>query len=135
MLSPGQKALCQFSISAPGRYESEWVADLDGMESLAVQMNFTGGAGGVSVKAYLQTSFDQEQSAIDIACFTFATVAARKVRNLTNAPATADVTPSDAALADDQSVNGLLGDRLRVVIVVDGTYTGAPYLYGSGVAR
>ena len=60
-------------------------------------------------------------------------VEARNLSALT--PKTADVMPTDGALADDTSVDGMLGDRFRLKIVSAGTYCGSPVLSVRLVAR
>jgi hypothetical protein len=107
MLSPGFKSLGNFTITAAGTVAGDWVDGLDGLLSLCAQMRLAYGSGGTTVKAYLQTSLDQGTTPIDIACFTFTTASAVKARNLSALTAkTTDVTPSDAALTDDTSVDG-----------------------------
>ena len=98
---------------------------LEGMLALALQFRFAYGSGGAGVKAYAQTSFDQGQTWVDIACATFAQVSATKIVNLSAlTPKTTAATPTDGALADDTALDGLLGDRLRVKVTTEGTYSG-----------
>ena len=98
--------------------------------------DFAYGSGGTAIKAYLQTSLDQGITAIDVACFTFAMAGAVKARNLSAlTPQTSDVVPTDGALADDTSVDGVLGDRFRLKIVSTGTYGGSTVLSGRLVTR
>ena len=98
---------------------------LEGALALALQLRFAYGSGGTSVKAYVQTSFDQGQTWVDIACATFAQVSATKIYNLSAlTPKTTAVTPTDGALSDDTAVDGLIGDRLRVKVTSEGTYAG-----------
>lgn len=129
MEDPGIQSLGDFTITAAGTQTGDWVDGLEGALSIAANMRLAYGSGGTSVKVYLQTSLDQETTAIDIACFTFATASANKARNLSAlTPKTTDVTPSDGALADDTSVDGILGDRFRVKVVSTGTYAGSTVL-------
>lgn len=82
---------------------------------------FTSGT-TVSVTGYVQTSFDGGASWFDIAAINFTTTTQTKVAAVTSrvaAPAPALVT--DATLANNTVVNGLLGDRLRVKTVTSGT--------------
>jgi hypothetical protein len=54
-----------------------------------------------------------------------------KVRNLSAlTPKSADVMPTDGALADDTSVDGVLGDMFRLKVVSTGTYAGSTILSG-----
>jgi aspartate aminotransferase-like enzyme len=137
MLYPGYHDLGPFTITTAGTFTGEWVEDLDGVLSLAVQFRFIFGSGGTSVKAYLQTSLDDGDTVVDIASVVFGNtvseVAAFNFSSLT--PKTTQVTPTDAALADDTNVDGLLGDRFRVKIVVVGTYAGSTTLNVTAVAR
>jgi hypothetical protein len=122
MNSPGIKSLGDIAITAAGAYVSDVVSGLEGALAIAAQMRLAYGSGSGTVKGYLQTSLDQGTSWIDVACFTF-TVGAVKVRNLSAlTPKTTDVVPTDGALADDSSVDGVLGDRFRVKAVTTGTY-------------
>jgi hypothetical protein len=97
-------------------------------EAMALQATFLYGAGGTTVKAYVQTTFDGEVSWTDIACFAFTTSAARRLYNLNSVTVPSIVTPSDGALADNTAVSGLLGPVYRVKYVTTGTYTGATSL-------
>lgn len=129
METPGISSLGDFTITTAGTQTGEWVDGLEGALAVAANMRLAYGSGGTSVKVYLQTSLDQETTAIDIACFTFTTASANKARNLSSlTPKTTDVTPSDAALTDDTSVDGILGDRFRVKVVSVGTYAGSTVL-------
>jgi hypothetical protein len=137
MLSPGYHELGAFSITTAGTFTGDWVEDLDGLLALAVQFRFVFGSGGTSVKAYLQTSLDDGDTAVDIACVAFGNAASETAAlNLSSlTPKTTQVTPSDGALADDTVVDGLIGDRFRVKIVVVGTYAGSTTLNVTAIAR
>jgi hypothetical protein len=136
MISPGIKSLGDFTITNAGTQIGEWVEGLEGLLALAAQLRLAYGSGGTSIKAYLQTSLDQGITAIDVACFTFAIASAVKARNLSAlTPQTSDVVPFDGTLADDTSVDGVLGDRFRLKIVSTGTYGGSTVLSGRLVTR
>jgi len=136
MLSPGFKSLGNFNITGAGTVVGDAVEDLEGILALAAQMRLVYGSGGTSIKAYLQTSFDDGTTWQDIACFTFTTASATKSRNLSAlTPKTTDVTAADGTLTDDTSVDGLLGDRFRVKVVSVGTYAGNTLLSCSAVVR
>lgn len=136
MLSPGVRSLGDFTVTDPDTQVGDWVEGLEGLLALAAQLRLAYGSGGTSIKAYLQTSLDQGVTAIDIACFTFATAGVVKARNLSAlTPKTADLIPTDGALADDTSIDGVLGDRFRLKIVSTGTYGGSTVLSGRLVAR
>jgi hypothetical protein len=137
MLSPGYHSLGAFSITTAGTFTSDEVEDLDGLLALAVQFRFVWGSGGTSVKAYLQTTLDDQDTWVDIACVVFGnTVSEVAVVNLSAlTPKTTQVTPTDGALADDTVVDGLIGESFRVKIVVVGTYAGSTTLNVTAVAR
>lgn len=129
MDNPGIQSLGDFTITAAGTQTGDWVDDLEGALSIAANMRLAYGSGGTSISVYLQTSLDQETTAIDIACFTFTTASLNKVRNLSAlTPKTTDVTPTDGTLTADTSVDGILGDRFRVKVVSVGTYAGSTVL-------
>lgn len=93
---------------------------------LSFLANFTRVGGGTSCKVYVQTTLDDGATWFDVACFAFATTTAKKVSALKMTTAvTAGTTPTDASLADNTILDGIVGDRLRVKTVVVGTYTGA----------
>lgn len=136
MNAPGLYSLGDFTITAAGTVTGEWVTDLNGMLAAALQMRLAYGSGGTSIKAYVQTSFDGGTTIVDVACFTFTTASAVKIRNLSAlTPKITDSTPSDGAMTDDTSLDGALGDRLRLKIVSVGTYAGSTVLSGRLVAR
>lgn len=136
MISPGLKSLGDISITTAGTQTATAVEDLDGMLAAAVQFRLAYGSGGTSVKAYLQTSLDQGTTWVDVACFAATTVSAVKVYNLSAlTPKTTAATPTDGSLTDDTSVDGILGDRLRVKVVSVGTYAGSTVLSVRAVVR
>ena len=103
--------------------------DLPFHRSLLLQANFAYGSGGTSVDAYVQTSADGGVTWFDVAQFHFLTTSATKVYNLSNrTPVTSIATPTDGALASNTSVDGLLGDRLRVKWSSVGTYAATSLL-------
>jgi hypothetical protein len=85
----------------------------------------------------LQTTLDDQDTWVDIACVVFGnTVSEVAVVNLSAlTPKTTQVTPTDGALADDTVVDGLIGESFRVKIVVVGTYAGSTTLNVTAVAR
>lgn len=136
MLTPGYKSLGTFSITTAGTFTGDWNDDFEGCLSLLAQLRFVYGSGGTTVKAYLQTSADSESVAIDIACVVFGTASENTVLNFSAlTPKLTQVTPSDGAMSDDTSIDGIVGDRFRVKIVVAGTYAGSTQLVCSAVAR
>lgn len=136
MISPGYFSLGDFTITTAGTQTGEWVDGLEGALALLAQIRLAWGSGGTSVKAYLQGSADDGTTAYDIACFTFTTSSAVKLRNFSSlTPKTSDVIPTDGALTDDTSVDGIVPDRVRVKVVSLGTYAGSTLLTCRGVAR
>lgn len=112
------------AVPAAGTTIGSTFSGLGGMRDLDLEAIFAYGSGGTTAKAYVQTSFDAGATWVDIACFAFATASASKVSSITGelAPASQAFAPSDGALADNTIVQGVLGDQLRVKLVVAGTY-------------
>lgn len=99
------------------------------MQVLTAQAVFLYGAGGTNVTAYVQTSFDQGVTWVDIACFQFTTAAATRISSVRTVTAVAaNYTPTDGALTANTIKDGLLGDRVRVKYTTTGTYSGATSL-------
>jgi len=123
-------------IGAAGTYVGEPVTGLAGMTAVSTQLRFAYGSGGTTARAWLQTSFDQGTTWVDIACSLFATASETNLWNLSGlAAVSSPAVPVDAALADDTAVQGLLGDRLRLKIVSTGTYAGQTLLSGRIAVR
>lgn len=136
MISPGYFSLGTFNITTAGTFAGDWVDDLDGCLSLLTQLRFVYGSGGTGVVAYLQTSVDGGTTPVDMAAVAFATTSENAVHNFSAlTPKTTQVTPSDGAMTSDTAVDGVVGDRFRVKIVVTGTYAGSTQLVCSAVAR
>lgn len=84
---------------------------------------FDWGSSGTELDLYLQTSLDGGVTWIDIANHHFTTSDASKVSAVREATAlAAGATPTDGTLADNTIVDGLIGDRLRIKMIVTGTY-------------
>lgn len=135
-MKTGIHSLGDFTITTAATYVGEWVEGFEGLLAICAQLRLAYGSGGTSIKAYLQTSLDQETTPIDIACVVFGTaseVAALNFSALT--PKLTQVTPTDGALADDTAVDGVLGDRFRLKIVSTGTYAGSTVLSARVNAR
>jgi hypothetical protein len=97
---------------------------------------FTYGSGGTTAKAWLQTSFDNGSTWMDVMCFAFATTTAKKAAQVNNFVAQANVvTPTDATLADNTIVNGIIGPRLRLKVTTTGTYAGGTTLAVTAMIR
>lgn len=104
----------------------ETVTGLTDKNRVSLVAKFTYGSGStVTAKAYIQTSLDGGTTWYDIACFDFAEASATKYLSVSALTAVnADVAPTTGALTADTSINGLLGDRIRMVVTSTGTYGG-----------
>ncbi|KAF2991152.1 hypothetical protein OGR47_02710 [Methylocystis sp. MJC1] len=140
MNQPGPFQLTQngvaFQIVGPGTLIGDFVEGLDGVQAITFQAQFLYGSGGSSVTAYLQTSIDQGNSWIDIAAVQFTTVGGAEMLNLSGlTPKTTPIIPTNQALTPGQTVDGILGDRFRAVVVVAGAYGSSSLLNITGCAR
>jgi len=131
MDNPGIYSLTQkdgagdVTITTAGTIVTDWVTDLEGMLAATISARLVYGSGGGDVRCFIQTSLDQGNTAIDIACILFGMAGETEIINLSSlTPKTAQVAPTDGALADDTCIDGLLGDRFRCKIVSTGTYAG-----------
>jgi hypothetical protein len=99
---------------------------LAGMNYLGVEAIFLYGAGGTTVKAWVQTSFDNGVTWVDVINFPFTTAAASKTAAVSSSvtAGTAPVAVTDGTAADSAIVNGVLGNQVRVKYTSTGTYTG-----------
>lgn len=134
MDNPGIVNFGDFTILSAGTQTGEWVENLDGVLSLSIQSRLAYGSGGTEVRVYIQTSFDQETTAVDIACVLFAITSETKIINLSGLT-TAQITPVDGGLSDDTAVDGVLGDRFRCKIISTGTYSNSTIVSVRGMAR
>ncbi len=88
------------------------------------------------MKAYIQTSLDGGNSWIDIASFTPENASIKKVWNFSALTSvTTPITPTDGAMADNTSQDGILGDRVRVKVISAGIYGGNTVLAGRMTAH
>jgi hypothetical protein len=95
-----------------------------------IYANFTYAAGGDTIQAWVQCSDDRGATWKDVACFAFATTTAKRFFNLSGLTAVTSVgTPTDGALADNTSINGIMTQYVRVKYTVTGAgYSGATTL-------
>lgn len=122
-------SLGDFTIAGAATQAGTAVINLGGALAVTLEARLAVGAGGETVKAYIQTSLDQGATWTDVACLAFTTSSARKVANLSGlTPRTTPATPTSGTLTDDTCLDGVLGDRLRAVVVSTGTYTGSTVL-------
>lgn len=136
MISPGVKDLGDFTIGAASTQTGAWVTGLEGALALLAQLRLAWGSGGTTIRAYLQVSADQGVTAVDIACVLFGMASETALLNFSAlTPKTTQVAPTDAALADDTAVDGMLSDRVRLKVVSTGTYAGSTVLSARAVAR
>ena len=97
--------------------------------NLTVQFALTYGSGGTSIDAYLQTSFDDGATWVDIAQFSATTANMTRLYNLSClTPKTSAVTPTDGALTANTSLDGIIGPLLRVKRTTVGVYAGGTTL-------
>jgi hypothetical protein len=113
------------AIAAPGETQGT-ITGVGAADQVILSSVFVYGSGGTTAKAWLQTSFDNGTTWVDVASHAFALASATKVSALSSAiaPASQAFAPSDGALADNTVVNGVIGDRLRVKVITTGTYAG-----------
>ncbi len=98
-------------------------------DTLSIEATFVDGTGGTSVDAYVQTSFDGGGTWADIAEFSFANTAVKKMVNLSRSTAVTSIaTPTDGSLSANTCVDGFLGSQYRVKYVTLGTYSGGTSL-------
>ncbi len=111
-------------IAAAGEYAGDVRTGLRGMQGATILADFRYGAGGTDVKAFLQTSLDDGAFWFDVACFRFTLADARKVFNFETRQGSGIFVPAVKALDYDTVIHGPIGDRLKLVAVSTGTYTG-----------
>lgn len=129
MSKRGVYSLGDIQITAADTYTGDWLTGLDGMAGFSYQLRLAYGSGGTDMRVYLQGSFDQGTLVCDLDCEVFSTASkttllsfdGRNTVQRSGSPAEGHI-PTDGALADDTSVDGLMPDRLRVKIVSTGTY-------------
>jgi hypothetical protein len=98
------------------------------IQALIVEAAFAYGSGGTTAKAWVQTRV-KGGTWRDIMCFAFTTAALTKWQAVRSAIALApNIAASDAALADNTILDGLIGDELRVKYTTTGTYAGVTHL-------
>lgn len=128
-LQPDGTDAADFTIAAPGTMVGEWTIGLTGMQSVAVQLRFLWGAGGDTVKALVQSAFGDDGPAYDIAQVTFGMATRFVVFEMYGGtsvlvdPGAGGIDASGAEVTIDGLLCSVLGDRLRLVAVVTGTYT------------
>lgn len=142
MNNPGVKTLGDVTVTTAGTQTGDWLTGLDGMAGFVYQCRFVYGSGGNDCRVFLQGSFDQGTTAVDLDCTLFESVSEQlvlsfdggNVQQRSGSPP-ASFTPTDGALADNSSIDGLMPDRLRIKIVSTGTYGGSTVVSPRIVAR
>lgn len=110
-------------VPAAGTTLVPFVTSTKKIEYLTIQANLTYTSGGTSIKVFLQTSFDGGTTWRDVACLAFLVASLNKLAAVNNeVAATVQAAISDKALADDTIVNGVMGGKWRLALVVVGTY-------------
>lgn len=123
-------------ITAAGTVVGNAMPTPEGLLHINLQATFVYGSGGANLKAFVQTTLDGGATWRDVACFAFLLASAKKISALSGAIALAAAQGvSDAALADDTILNGLLGDQWRVKVVSTGTYAGGTTIQVNAVTQ
>lgn len=134
MISPGLKSLGDITITTAGTQTATAVEDLDGMLAATISARLAYGSGGTSVVAVVETSISQGTTWVPIARFDFATAGAEKIINLSGLSARTSPM-SVASLGAEGANDGILGDRLRLVVTSVGTYAGSTVLSVRAMVR
>jgi hypothetical protein len=125
-----------FSITAAATQVGTPSLGFAGVNAAAFQVRLSGGASGIKISVYIQTSLDQGQSWIDIANIAFTNTPGVAVINVSALDKLTTVTaPSDGGLADNTVLDGVLGDQFRAKVISTGTYTGGTLISVRGQAR
>jgi len=120
-------SLGDFSISSAGTSTGTPITDLNSMREVTLSARLAYGSGGTTAIAYVQTSFNQGATWVDIARMDFATSGIEKIANLSGStPRTSPLTVT--SLIAEGGNDGVLGDRLRAVVTSTGTYAGSTVL-------
>jgi hypothetical protein len=121
MDNPGVYTLAALGITAALSAQAQTpITGLDGMSAVTLEAALAYGSGGTTCAAVVQTSFDGGTTWRDVARFEFTTASAVKIANLQANGAKA--IASYSALSTETVLDGVLGDRLRVVVTSTGTY-------------
>lgn len=129
-LNLGDASVSAASASAAGEVITTGVDNVGYLSGLGdylaanLEINFTYGAGGLTLKVVIETTFNQGTTWIEVYRAAFTTSSGERVVNVSAlTPLTSPLTP--AALSDDTVKDGVFGDRWRARKVVGATpYTG-----------
>lgn len=111
-----------FPITGPGVTRYPWITGLHGLSGVSIQAQLAYGAGGEEITVYVQSSIDGGDTAFDIAAFEFRQESQLWLASVAATSGQGAVAPPVEALEPGQAFGGILGDRLRVVAKVKGTY-------------
>jgi hypothetical protein len=128
-LQPPASDAQDWAITVPGTYLGDWFEDFDGMVALSMQIRFLYGSAGTSLRACIQSSMDQGTTAYDVLIADFATATDTVLASVAASGQLFDkteISDGGALLGGGQAPAGLrstvLGDRLRLKLIVTGTY-------------
>lgn len=117
------------TITTPGTVISGTVDGLYNKDVVGAAAVFDHGSSGTSAKAYLQTSYNDGESWIDVAAFAFTTSDANRFAALGRPTfGTATFVTTDGALADNTIAAAPIGDMVRCKLISTGTYAGTTTL-------
>jgi len=129
--SPPAVALLSFDpITTAVTASTSSAVNLGRVEALTLEFIFLYGSGGTTFAAYVQTSFDNGTTWVDIAQFSGTTSALTRGYHLVSSAAvTTAQAVTDGTMTANTSLSGFLGPLFRVKYTTTGTYAGASSLY------
>lgn len=111
------------------------IADLDGVKYIGLIGVFTYGSGGTTLKVWLQTTFDNGVTWVDVLNLAYTTATLTKVGSVATYIGLTPATPTDATLADNTANQGLIGDQIRLKYTSTGTYAASTTIKVSAVVK
>lgn len=112
------------------------VSSLYDKNVLAAVANFDYGSGGGTARVWVQTTFDEGESWVDVANFTFTNSDALKAAALGHPThGTANFAVTDGSLADNTIAAVPVGNLVRTKLTTTGTYGGATTLKVNLIAK
>lgn len=116
---PGCYPLVSATISTAGTTTYTAIENLQGMTSVTLEAELSGGTGGSAVNVLVQTRLGSGGTWRDIASLDFTTAAAKFI---VVAAGTQTTMGAFDALSANTARAGFLGDQLRAVVTSTGTY-------------